>query len=167
MISQRMGDAINEQVMWEMYSAYLYLSMSAYFESTGLRGFAHWMRVQAREELGHAMKLYDHLVDRGYRITLLPIDAPPGEWNSPEQVFFETYEHEQKVTGLIDGLMQIAREENDGASQQMLRWFVDEQEEEEESALGALEKVRAAGGESERLAALDRELGQRTFHAPE
>lgn len=158
MISTRLGDALNEQVKWELYSAYLYLSMAAYFEANRLRGFAHWMRKQAEEEKTHAMKIFDHLASRDYRIRLLPIDAPPSDWASPEEVFAETYNHEQRVTGLINNLMQIAEEENDREAEEMLRWFVKEQVEEEESAESVLEKTRAAGGD---LQALDRELGNR------
>ncbi len=158
MISKTMGDALNEQVKWELYSAYLYLSMAAYFESVHLSGFAHWMKKQAQEETTHAMKLFDHLASRNYRIRLLPIDAPPSDWRSAEEVFAETYKHEQRVTGLINGLVRLSEEENDNGAREMLRWFEKEQEEEEENAESVLAKTRAAGGD---LRHLDQELGKR------
>lgn len=158
MIGKKMGDALNEQVKWELYSAYLYLSMAAYFESVHLPGFAHWMKKQAQEETSHAMKIFDYLASRDYRIRLLPIDAPPGDWTSAEEVFAETYQHEQRVTGLINDLVRISEEENDADAREMLRWFEKEQEEEEEGAESVLEKTRAAG---ENLQALDQELAGR------
>jgi ferritin len=158
MISKTMGDALNEQVKWELYSAYLYLSMAAYFESVHLQGFAHWMKKQAQEETTHAMKLFDYLASRDYRIRLLPIDAPPSDWRSAEEVFDETYKHEQRVTGLINGLVRLSEEENDRDTREMLRWFEKEQEEEEENAEAVLKKTRAAG---DNLRQLDQELGTR------
>ena len=101
MISNKMRDALNGQVNAEYYSSYLYLSMSAYFQSLNFKGFAHWMRVQAQEELGHSLKLYDYVVERGGRVTLKAIEAPPTEWASPLKAFEVAYEHERKVTGLI------------------------------------------------------------------
>jgi ferritin len=163
MISKTLGDALNDQVRWELYSAYLYLSMATYFESLRLRGFANWMKVQAQEETTHAMRIFDYLAGRGYRIRLLPIDAPPSEWDSPVRVFEETLNHEKKVTGLINNLVELSIEEKDEDAGGMLRWFVHEQEEEEESAERVLNRARAAS-ESGDMGALDAELGRREFH---
>ena len=108
MIAQNIQDALNRQINAELYSAYLYMSMSAYFQSQNLSGFAHWMEIQAMEEFTHAKKFYDFLVERGGRIVLNGIDQPPTEWKSPEDVFTAVYTHEQKVTSLIDDLVDLA-----------------------------------------------------------
>jgi len=108
MISKEMEQSLNEQINAEMYSAYLYLSMVAYFESVNLPGFANWMKVQAQEELTHAMKIYDFVNERSGRVTLKPIEGPPKEWPSPLAVFEAAYKHEQKVTGLINSLVDLA-----------------------------------------------------------
>jgi ferritin len=165
MMSKRLGEALNEQVTWELYSAYLYLSMAAYFESLQMSGAANWMRVQAREETTHAMRIFDYLAGREYRIHLLPIDAPPHQWTSPVNVFEETLRHEQRVTGLINNLVRLAGEENDHDAKKMLQWFIHEQEEEEESAGSALNRARNAT-ESGSLSDFDAELGRREFHPP-
>jgi len=134
MIGKKMQDALNEQVNAELYSAYLYLSMAAYFESTNLAGMANWMRVQTQEEQFHAIKLYNHILERGGKVVLKSIDAPPLEWDSPLAVFKSGLEHEQKVTGLINDLVYLARDERDNASEIFLQWFVNEQVEEEDNA---------------------------------
>jgi ferritin len=108
MLKQTVQDAINEQINNELYSAYVYLSMTAYCESINLRGFAHWMRLQAQEEVGHAMRLFDYVNDRSGRVMLKAIDGPPTEFKSPLDVVQQTYEHEQKVTGLIEQLYEVA-----------------------------------------------------------
>jgi len=115
MISKTMEQALNKQVNRELYSAYLYLSMSAYFENTTLKGFAHWLRVQAKEEQGHALKLYDFLIERNGRVALLDIEAPKAKWSSAGKVFEEVYAHEQKVTDMINGLVDLAIKEKDHA----------------------------------------------------
>ncbi|NYT02157.1 MAG: ferritin [Methanosarcinales archaeon] len=168
MINEKMLAALNRQVIWEMYSAYFYLSMSAYFESTGFRGFANWMRVQAQEELFHAMKFYDYIVSRGGRVTLLQIDQPPEEWASPLKVFEDVLAHERKVTGLISGLVDLAIAEKDHAAWSMLQWFVNEQVEEEENAEEIVKKVRMVGDEKGvgLLYMLDKELATRVFTPP-
>lgn len=151
----------------ELYSSYLYLSMSAYFEAEDLSGFANWMRVQAKEELSHAMKFYDYLVQRGARVTLTEIEAPPKEWDSALAVFEHVYEHEQMVTGLINGLVDLAISLSDHATNNFLQWYVAEQVEEEESASGVLQKVRMAGETPSGIFMVDNELSQRVFHPPE
>ena len=131
MISQSIQNALNNQVNHETYSAYLYFSMSAYFSSINLDGFANWMYVQGLEELTHAKKIYDHIHQRGGRVMLSQIDSPPSEWDSVQSVFEDVLAHEQKVTGLINELVDLAANENDHATGIFLQWFVTEQIEEE------------------------------------
>ncbi len=161
MLSKTMQDAMNEQIKNELYSAYIYLSMSAYFESSNLPGFAHWMRLQAQEEVTHAMKFFDHINDRGGQVTLMVIDGPPVEFASPLAAFKMAYGHEQKVTGMIHNLYKMAVEGNDYPALSMLQWFVDEQVEEEKSALEVVEQLEMIGDHKMGLLMLDRELGQR------
>ena len=161
-----MEEAINQQINAELYSAYLYLSMSSYFKSVNLAGFANWMKIQAQEEVTHAMKFYDYLIERGGRATMLPIDAPKTTWSSPLSVFEETYKHEQKVTGLINNLMNLALAEKDHASVNMLQWFIDEQVEEESSADEIVQKLKLVGDRGSGLFMLDQQLGQRVFTPP-
>lgn len=166
MLNNDMEKALNTQVNAEMYSAYLYLSMSAYFQSKSLGGFASWMRVQAQEEMVHAMKLYDFINERGGRVTLELIEAPPTEWDSPLATSEAVYEHEQKVTGLINELVELALEKHDHATNIFLQWFVSEQVEEEDSANDVVEKIKLMGDARGGLFMLDRELGQRVFTPP-
>jgi len=161
MIGKKMEVALNEQINAELYSSYLYLSMSAYLESLNLRGFAHWMRVQAREEEGHALKIYDHIIERGGRVTLGAVEAPPTEWDSPLAVFEQVASHEQKVTGLINELVDLATSENDHATRSFLQWFVDEQVEEEDAANQVLEKFKLVAAAPGGLFMIDRELAER------
>jgi ferritin len=160
-ITRTMEEALNSQINAELYSAYVYASMSAYFESVDLKGFATWMTAQAQEEVAHAMKIYNFIIDRGGRAKLAAIDAPPTEWGSPLAAFEAAYKHEQHVTSLIHALVAKAVDENDYASKNMLDWFVDEQVEEEASASEIVAKLRMLGGEGPALLMLDRELGQR------
>jgi len=166
MISKKMEKALNEQVNAELFSAYLYLSMEAYFKSLNLNGFANWMKVQTQEEVAHAMKIYEFINERGGRITLKAIDGPETKWDSPLAVFKAVYEHEQKVTGLINDLVDLAIEEKDHATNTFLQWFVNEQVEEESSADDMVQQLKmmekAPGG----MFMLDRELGQRIFTPP-
>jgi ferritin len=145
----------------ELYSSYLYLSMNAYFKSVNLDGFANWMYYQAQEELEHAMKFYDFICQRGNRVQLAQIEAPPSEWNSPLAVFEDTLAHEQKVTGLINDLVEVANEERDHASQIFLQWFVSEQVEEEDSVGGVLEQLKLMGEAKGGLFMMDREMAKR------
>jgi ferritin len=161
MLNEKMREALNGQVNAELYSSYLYLSMSAYFESEDLPGFAAWMKVQAQEELYHAMKLYDYVNERGGRAVMAPIQGPETQWDSPLAVFEAVYAHEQKVTGLIDGLVDLAIELKDHATNNFLQWFVAEQVEEEASASEVLGRVRLIKGEGQGMMMLDRELGAR------
>ena len=166
MIGKKMQDALNEQVNAEFYSAYLYLSMVAYFESINLPGFATWMRAQTQEELLHAMKIYDYVNERGGRITLKSIAEPQAEWKSPLAAFEAAYGHEQKVTGLINGLVNLANEEKDIAANTFLQWFVHEQVEEEESAETVVNKLKLVADASDGMNMLDNEMGQRVFTPP-
>lgn len=166
MLNKKIEKAFNEQMNAEMYSAYLYLSMGAYFQSVGMPGFANWMRVQAQEEMVHAMKFFDHINGRGGRVTLKAIDGPPTEWDSAVAVFKHVYEHEQKVTGLINNLVNLAIEEKDHASRSFLQWFVDEQVEEEDSASTVLDRLKLIGDSGNGLFMMDGELGQRVFTPP-
>lgn len=161
MISRTMETALNRQVNRELYSAYLYLAMSAYFETVLLKGFAKWMRIQAKEEQAHAMKIYDYLIARGGKISLEEIEAPKGKWASAGKAFEDTVAHEQKVTGMIHDLVDLAKKENDHASFEMLQWFVKEQVEEEEHAGEILGQIRIVGDIPGHLFWLDHELGKR------
>lgn len=163
MLSERMLKALNKQVNAELYSAYLYLSMSAYFESINLKGFANWMRVQAQEELTHAMKFFDYINERGGRVEMMAIEKPPTGWDSPLHVFEETYKHEVNVTNMINELVNMAVEEKDHATYNMLQWFVAEQVEEEASADEIKQQLSLIGKDGRGILMLDRELGQRTF----
>ena len=166
MLKEKIEQALNDQLNAEMYSAYLYLSMSAYFQSLSLGGFANWMRVQAQEELVHAMKFYDFVNERGGRVTLKPIDAPETSWESPLAAFEAAYAHEQKVTALINDLVNLALGEKDHATHIFLQWFVTEQVEEEDSANEVVQKIKLMGDASGGMFMLDRELGQRIFTPP-
>jgi len=161
MLSKTMQDALNEQINAELFSAYLYLSMSAYFESVKMPGMAHWMRLQVGEEQVHAMKLFGHVVERGGRVALKAIGMPQAEWASPLAAFEAAYAHEQKVTGLINDLVKLAREEKDTAADTFLQWFVSEQVEEEESADEIVQKLKTIKDAPDDLRKLDGELGQR------
>jgi ferritin len=166
MLKQKIEKAINKQINAEMWSGYLYLSMSSYFESIGLSGFANWMWIQAREEMSHAMRLFHHVVERGGRVLLEPIDKVQTEWKSPLHVFEQTYKHEQKVTSLINDLLDLSIQEKDHATSNMLQWFVDEQVEEEASADEIVQKLRLIGKNGNGIFMLDNELGQRMFTPP-
>ena len=161
MLSKTMQEAFNEQLKNELYSAYLYLSMAAYYEANNLSGFAHWMRLQAQEELSHALKFFDFIVDRGGRVTLQAIAQPPVEFQSPRHVFEQTLEHERQVTSLIHQLYKSAQQENDYPTQVMLQWFISEQVEEEKNAAQILDTMQMAGDKGQALVMLDRALGQR------
>jgi ferritin len=163
MLSERIQDALNRQLNAEAYSGYLYLSMAAYFESTGLKGCATWMYMQAREEFFHSSKFYNFINDRGGRVLLTAIDAPETEWASPTAAFQAALEHEQKVTALINGLVNLALEEKDHATNIFLQWFVTEQVEEEQSVGEVLQQLRLIvdGGNGNFM--LDKELGTRAI----
>ncbi len=162
MLTEKMQKALNGQLNAELYSSYLYLSMNAYFKSVNLDGFANWMYYQAQEELEHSMKFYDFIIQRGGKVVLTQIEAPTTEWDSPLAVFEATLAHEQKVTGLINDLVEIALEEHDHATNIFLQWFVSEQVEEEESVSGVLEQLKLMGDAKGGLFMIDRELAKRS-----
>lgn len=161
MLSEKMQEALNSQMNAELYSSYLYLSMAAYFQSIDLQGFAHWMHCQAKEELYHGIKFYNYINERGGKVLTSPIGGPPTEWDSPNAPFEHAYQHEQKVTGLINDLVDLAIEEKDHATNNFLQWFVKEQVEEEASASEVVQKLKHTGGQGNGLFMLDNELGQR------
>ena len=161
MLTDKMQKALNGQLNAELYSSYLYLSMNAYFKSVNLDGFANWMYYQAQEELEHSMKFYDFIIQRGGKVVLAQIEAPQTEWDSPLAIFEATLAHEQKVTGLINDLVEIALEEHDHATNIFLQWFVSEQVEEEESVGGVLEQLKLMGDAKGGLFMIDRELAKR------
>ena len=161
MISPTIQNAINDQIKHEFYSSYLYLSMSAYFETLSLPGFASWMRVQSQEEHEHAMKFFDFVNDRDGSVELQALDQPPGEFQSPLDVFEHALAHERKVTALINRLYELALKENDYATQTLLQWFITEQVEEEKNASQIVEQLKMTGGDSTALLLLDRELAGR------
>lgn len=166
MISKKVNEAINAQINAEMFSSYLYLSMSAWLGQKNLSGFSGWMRVQAQEELFHAMKMYDYLIERGGFVELRTIAEPKTFWDSTYEVVEDVVDHEEKVTGLINSLVDIAISEKDHASNIFLQWFVTEQVEEEASVGGVLERMKMIKDDSAGLFALDMELAKRQFVAP-
>jgi ferritin len=161
MLSKTLEDALNKQVNREFYSAYLYLAMSAYFETASLKGFAKWMRLQSKEERVHGEKIYNYILARSGRVTLGDIEAPKAKWASAGKVFEETYAHEQKVTAMIHNLVELATKEKDHATFEMLQWFVKEQVEEEANAGDILAQIKILGDVPGHLFWLDHELGKR------
>jgi len=166
MISEKMKDALNEQVNKEFYSAYMYLAMSAYCESQGLPGISHWMRMQYEEENLHITKMYDYILDQGGRVHLKTIDEPPQEYGTPLDVFEKTLEHEQFVTSCIHKLMDLAHEERDYATQTFLQWYVTEQVEEESNVNDVLAPLRMVGDDKGGLMMIDQQLLQRLAPTP-
>lgn len=166
MLNEKMEKALGGQINAELYSSYLYLSMSAWFASCDLPGFANWMRVQAQEELFHASKFYDYVLSRQGRVILGAVDAPPSAWESPLDSFLATQAHEAKVTGLINNLADIAISEKDHATRVFLDWFVNEQVEEESNAATIAAQIKKAGDSPQALFMLDRELGLRVYTPP-
>jgi ferritin len=167
MINKAVQDAMNDQINKEMFSAYVYLSMSAHFAAANLPGFAHWMRAQANEEVAHAMKLFDFVNERGGRVLLKAIDGPPVEFKSALAIFESAYEHEQKVTAMINGLYEVALKEKDYPAQIVLQWFISEQVEEEKNAGDIVQQLKMVGDDSRALLMLDRELGGRAAEGGE
>lgn len=166
MISQKMQDAINGQVQAEFYSAYLYLSMSAYCESKSLKGFTNWLNVQYQEETFHATKLLNYLIERGGKLRLDTIDAPPSEFGTLAELFDKVLTHEQHITSLLNKLYEVAVSEKDFAAQIFLQWFINEQVEEEASVGEVLDKLAVIGEKSVDILYLDKELSTRTFVPP-
>ena len=160
-MEKKLQTTFNEQIKNELYSAYLYLSMAAYFESINLSGFSHWMKKQAGEEKVHAMKIFEFLVDRGVRVVLEAISQPPSEFSSVKDIFEQTVKHEKKVTALINNLYDISQKVNDQASMVFLHWFITEQVEEEKNPTKILEDIKMIKPDSGAILILDRELARR------
>jgi ferritin len=165
MIDKTLKNALNEQIKHEMESYYIYLSMAAYFHSLSLDGMAHWMRCQAHEEMEHAMKFFDHIIDRGETVTLLDIKQLKTGWDKPVEVWKDALEHEEFISGKIRNLMKISREVMDFTAEPLLNWFIEEQIEEEANAGKNLEQMKLIGDEKQALLLLDRELAARPFPA--
>lgn len=166
MIKKEILDAMNEQINAESYSAYMYLSMAAYYESIGLSGFAHWMKIQYQEEAAHAIKFFNYVTERGCKVVLKAIPQVPVDFDGIVDVFEKTLVHENHVTELINNLMSVAIAVNDHASQSFLKWFVDEQVEEEANVEKILSTLKLINGQGNGIFLMDRELGQRVFVDP-
>jgi ferritin len=164
MLSKKMLDALNIQVNREMYSAYLYMSMSAYSQYIGLKGFANWFMVQYQEEMGHAMKIYNYVNDQGERVKLMKIDEPPADFESPLDMFEKTLNHERFVTKSINELVDLAIKEKDHATEIFLQWFVTEQIEEEGNDVDIINQLELIGKDGNGLLMLDRDLGTRVLN---
>ena len=165
MISTKMQKVLNDQINEEMFSSYLYLSMAAHFEAKNLKGFGNWFRIQSQEETTHAMKFYNFVLQKGGKVTLKQITAPKTEWKTISEAFADTLKHEQKITGLINKLVEVAMVEKDYATNTFLQWFVTEQVEEEANVEDLIQKLEMIGDNKSGLYMLDNELGQRTFTA--
>jgi len=161
MINKKVEAAINSQIQAELYSAYLYLAMSAYCESLNFKGFAGWLKVQAQEEVEHAMKFYKFLLERGGVVQLQAIQKPPVNFGSPAKAFSQAYEHEQKVTGLINKLYELAKAQKDYAFEQFLHWFIEEQVEEEANTAEISENMQKIGDKGNAIYMYDAYLGKR------
>lgn len=166
MIKKEVLNALNDQINAESYSAYMYLSMAAYFENMGLSGFANWMKIQYQEESAHAIRFFNYVVDRGGKVVLKSIEQVPTEFDGIVDVFEKTLVHENHVTDLINKLMSVASAANDHASQSFLKWFVDEQVEEESNVEKILATLKLINGQGNGIFMMDRELGQRVFVDP-
>jgi ferritin len=161
-MNENVRQLINDQIAHEFHAAYIYLAIAAHFESESYEGFARWMRLQAKEETGHAMRLFDYLVERGERIELKQIDQPKQDYGTPPEAFRAALEHERKVTGQINRMYEAAVEANDYPTQIMLQWFIQEQVEEENSTGTAVEQLEMAGESKAALLMLDGRFGARS-----
>jgi ferritin len=165
MIDPAVEEALNSHLNYEFYSSYLYLSMSAWFQRSGLRGHAHWMRQQSAEEQGHVTQMYNYLLDRDGTVTLGAIDAPPRSWNKPLEAFEAAYEHECNVTGRINELVDLALKQRDHATHHFLQWFVAEQVEEESNVSDIVARLKLVSDDGRGLLLIDQELGARAAFA--
>lgn len=166
MLKEVIEKRLNDQVNRELYSAYLYYSMAAYFDAMNLAGFTHWMKVQAQEEVSHAERIFHYIGERGGRVALAPIEAPPTQWDSPLDAMECAYKHECSVTELYNQCVTLVLQENDHPTNTLLQWFVAEQIEEEASADAVLQKLKLIGSDSSGLFLLDGELQKRVFVPP-
>ncbi|MBN2378838.1 ferritin [candidate division WOR-3 bacterium] len=162
MITKKMLDGFNKQLNAELYAAYLYFAIGAWFEGKNLEGFAAWMKSQAFEEMSHAMRFYNHILERGGEVELFEVKKPEGSWSTPVEAFQAAYEHELKVTKMINDLMDLAHAEKDNAAiYGLLNWFVEEQIEEEDQTLKVVEKLKMVGDSKNGIFMIDKELGGR------
>ena len=166
MLSEKLCKAFNAQINAELWSAYLYLSMSMDAAAKGHKGIANWFKIQFQEEQAHAEIMMNHVLSRGNEVTLAPIDAVQTYWSSPLEMYKDTLTHEKKVTSLITGLYEVALEEKDYAAQNMLKWFIDEQVEEEESAKDIIDQLEAVEGNKYGLLMIDKDLATRVYNVP-
>ena len=162
MLNATLENALNDQMNNELYSAHMYLSMAAHFESVNLRGFAHWMRLQHQEETSHAMRLFDYINDRNGRAVVQAIEQPPTEFESVLSVMEMTLEHERRVTAMIEDLYREAQAQKDYATHVLLEWFIEEQVEEEKSVDEIIDDLKLIDGDGTGLLILDGRLGERT-----
>lgn len=161
MLSKKLENAINKQINAELWSAYLYLSMSSHFTHEGLSGVANWFTLQFHEEQEHAMKFMEYMAARGSKVELQPIEKVDTSWSTLKEAFEETLAHEKVVTGLINDLVTLAREEKDYATENMLQWFISEQVEEEESVQEILDALELIGDKGHAIYMFDKELAKR------
>lgn len=161
MLDAKIQDALNKQINAEMYSSYLYLAMTSYFKNQNLDGFAHWLGIQAREEWSHAMKIYEYVYARGGQVTLKAIDEPPSKWSGPLNVFEEVYAHEQKVTAMVNELADLAEAQKDHATRSFLKWFIDEQVEEEDNVDGVVQRLNMIKDAPHALFMMDQYMARR------
>ena len=166
MLNQKILNALNDQMIFEMYSANIYLSMATWFDEKNLSGFANWMKVQYQEEMFHATKFYNYINDRGGRVLIKAIDAPATEWASPLAIFENALEHEQLVTKRINKIAAMVAEQNDFATANVMQWFVTEQVEEESNVDAVIQQLKLMEGAAGGLFMLDRELAQRVYTPP-
>lgn len=163
MLNKKLEEALNAQINAEFWSAYLYLSMSSDMSDKGMAGVANWFAIQFKEEQDHAMKFFNYVISRGGKVTLKPIEKVDTEWKSPLAAFEQTLQHEEKVTYLINDLYALAEQEKDYATQSMLKWFIDEQVEEEENAKAIIDTLKLIGDNGYGLYQLDKELATRVY----
>ena len=163
MLNKKLEEALNAQINAEVWSAYLYLSMSSDMSDKGMAGVANWFAIQFKEEQDHAMKFFNYVISRGGKVTLKPIEKVDTEWKSPLAAFEQTLQHEEKVTSLINDLYALAEQEKDYATQSMLKWFIDEQVEEEENAKAIIDTLKLIGDNGYGLYQLDKELATRVY----
>jgi len=165
-LSERMTEALNKQINREIYSAYLYLSMSADSTFKGLKGFANWFMVQYQEEMTHTMKIYDYINNQGGQVKLMAVEQPPMEFGSPLEIFEKTLEHEKFVTKCINDLVNLAIDQKDHATKIFLQWFITEQIEEEANDNDIIATLKLVGKEGNGLFMIDKELATRVFVPP-
>jgi ferritin len=166
MLSEKLCKAFNAQINAELWSAYLYLSMSMDAAARGQKGVANWFKIQFQEEQAHAEIMMNHVLARGNEVVLAPIDAVQTNWASALEMYKDTLTHEKKVTSLITNLYEVALEEKDYAAQNMLKWFIDEQVEEEESAKDIIDQLEAVEGNKYGLLMIDKDLATRVYNVP-